>query len=156
MGPSGCAQWLLRKHIFWCLVAMETSGCLFPGCGLDVLVEEPWVPSLMPPSLHSSVGAPGRRPVPQERALESCVLKTMAQHVALTAEVPSPEPVGPSGWRGRWPSNCRVSTPSSSRPGTWWVKPRQGRHTSVKAKAIEPPGQVSFYFTSQDTEVQRG
>lgn len=71
------------------------------------------------PSLHSSVGAPGRRPALQEHALENCVPEIMAQPVAPTAEAPSPGRVGPSGRRGRWPSSCRASMPSSSRPGRW-------------------------------------
>ena len=126
--PHTVCSVVAKETSFWCLVAMEMSGGLFLGCGTGVVVEEPGVPSLTSPSLHSSVGAPGRRPVPQERAPESCVPETTAQHVALTAEASSPKRVGPSGLRARWPGSCRVSTPSSSRPGRWWVQPRWGGH----------------------------
>lgn len=135
--PLTVCSAVAKETSFWCLVAMEMSGSLFLGCGTGAVAEEPWVPSLTSPSLHSSVGAPGRRPVPQEHAPESCVPETTARHVALTAEGPSPELGGPSGRRARWPGSCRVSTPSSSRPGRWWVQPRWGGHTGGKAKEIE-------------------
>lgn len=94
--PLTVCSVVAKETSFWCLVAMEMSGGLFLGCGTGVVVEGRWVPSLTSPSLHSSVGAPGRRPVPQERAPESCVPETTARLVALTAEAPSPERAGPS------------------------------------------------------------
>lgn len=56
---------------------------------------------LTPSSLYSFVAGLGRQPVLQEIALESCVLRTMVQLVALTAGEPCPEPKGPSTWQGR-------------------------------------------------------
>lgn len=120
LSPVWAAQQRPSQPVSGGLVAMEMSvGCWLPRCGMGVVVAEPRGPPLMPPSLHSSVEAPGRCLAPQGAAPGSSVPETMARPAAPAAEAPSPGQVGPCGRRGRWPSNCRASAPSSSRPGRW-------------------------------------
>lgn len=90
-------------------------------CHRDIWLFSEWLlrSLLDTPSLHRSVEVPGRHPALLEHALVSCAPKTMAQPVAPTAGVPSPVLEGPSRWLDRWPSSCRASAPSSSRPDRW-------------------------------------
>ena len=131
--PTATPPILTLSPCTGCSAANKPTTFWGPGCHGEVcrlLASQVWDgsgccgafdggPPLMPPSLHSSVEAPGRCLAPRGPALGSSVPETTARPVAPAAEAPSPGQVGPCGRRGRWPSSCRASAPSSSRPGRW-------------------------------------